>query len=454
MTSPWLNRLKVLAVAVAVGIGAIAAYFGVTNLSSLDPFVKYREAYLKPFGGGVGSLMMNVNVGIFEDGQLRASFNTSRVLVRRDQQHLRMTLLTDGKTFDDGAVSTEFEAGIATYEAATKRIDVAGAPRVKNETFDVTGMRAIIDQGERKVFVENGASGTYRGGKFSAQSFVLDYDSKEAFVEGVTWRGPAENWEILEPVAQTRRDDVDIRMKEWRHLKNPDRDVYVDAEIVDKNSLLRGKTITWDRTTDIVTAEGSVEYHGPDAIVSAPKVVVYRKERRAVATGAVKFYVKPERDKRSVTSVAGIPPAQPNLPPNLRQNQPQNQQDPRNLDTARKYPIVVTCAKVEYVYAEGMKKAVMTGSPKARQTLQGDAWREVTAPTVIYEEEKEILTLLSEPGGLDVKLKNSLGDDLIAETLVISSKEGDQWMTGTHVSGVMKIDENETGRRTGGGGGG
>jgi lipopolysaccharide export system protein LptA len=452
--SRLFRRLRTPAIVVAIAAAIIAGNYGVRNLAAIDPFAKYQANYLQPLGGGIGSLMKNVDVNGYDEGKLKVSFNAAQVQIRRDQQFFRMTLLRDGKTFSDGKVTTEFVAGIATYEAANNRIEVAGAPKVKNETFEITGLRAVIDQNEKKVLVERGASGTYRGGSFSAQAFTLIYDTEEAIVEGVAWKGPAENWELLEATNQTRRDEVDIRMKEWRHLKNPDRDVYIDAEIVDKTSLLRAKTITWDRTTDIVTAEGNVEYHGPDAIVSAPKVVVYRKERRAVATGAVRFYVKPEKDKRNVTSVAGIPPAQVELPPNLRQNQQQDQQDPRSLDTARKYPIIVTCTKVEYVYAEGMKRAVMTGSPKARQTLPGDAWREVSAPTVIYEEEKEIMTLLSEPGGIDVRMKNSLGDDIVAEILVISSKEGDQWITGKNVSGALKIDENETGRRTGGGGGG
>lgn len=438
-----------------LGIAAIAGvYFGVKNLAALDPFAKYKEVYLSPFGAGVGSVMTDVDISVYDEGNIRVYFNASQVQIRRDQQHLRLTLLKDGKIYDNGNLAAQFEAGIATYEAATNRIEVAGAPRVKNETFDVTGSRVVIDQTKKTVTVERGAEGTYKGGKFRSDSFSLDYDTKYAVIMGVDWTGPLDNWELINVGGQAGKREVNIRSRKSEYLTNPDREVHHDAEIIDRDYLIRATKITIERSTDIITAEGRVEYHGPDAIVSAPKVVVYRREKRAVATGDVRMFVKPERDKNSVTSVAQIPPAQPNLPPELQREQQRDPgQDPRNIETARKYPIIVTCSKIEYFYTEGSKRAIMTGNPKARQTLKGDAWRELTAPTVIYEEEKELLTLMSEPGGLDVRLKNSLGDDLVAEVLVISTKENDQWMTGKHVSGRLQIDENEVPtRRTGGGG--
>jgi hypothetical protein len=98
-----------------------------------------------------------------------------------------------------------------------------------------------------------------------------------------------------------------------------------------------------------------------------------------------------------------------------------------------------------------MKKAVMTGSPKARQELPEKAWREITAPMVIYEEDKELMTMLSGEGTKDVRMKNSLGDDLLAETIVISTKEGDERITGTRIEGVMKIDESKPPPGSGGG---
>lgn len=438
-----------------VGVAALAgAYFGIRNLASLDPFAEYKEIYLSPFGAGIGSVMTDVDVSVYEEGNVRAYFNAGQVQIRRDQQHLRLTLLKDGRIYDNGNLSAEFEAGIATYEAATNRIEVAGAPRVKNESFDVTGARVVIDQAKKTVTLERGVEGTYKGGKFRGDSFVLDYDTNYAMIEGVRWSGPLENWELLDVGGQAGKRQVNVRASRSEYLTNPDREVHHDAEMVDRDYLIRATKITFDRSTDILIAEGRVEYHGPDAIVSAPKVVVYRKERRALATGEVRMFVKPEKDKNSVTSVAEIPPAQPNLPPHLQRDEQKDPgQDPRKIDTARKYPIVVTCTRIEYFYTEGSKRAIMTGNPKARQTLKGDAWRELSAPTVIYEEEKEILTLLSETGGLDVRLKNSLGDDLIAEILVISTKENDQWMTGKHVSGKLEIEEDELPTRRGGGGG-
>ncbi len=101
---------------------------------------------------------------------------------------------------------------------------------------------------------------------------------------------------------------------------------------------------------------------------------------------------------------------------------------------------------------------MITGSPKAHQDLASGAWREVTAPMAVYEEEKEILTLLSVNQGKDVRMKNSNGDDFLAETVIISTVQGKEKVTASHLEGSMTVKEEQTEpppsgapKRTGGG---
>jgi len=215
---------------------------------------------------------------------------------------------------------------------------------------------------------------------------------------------------------------------------------------------MRGKKVTIDQSKDIITIEGGAEYYGPEAIISAPKVVVYRKQKKAIATGAgggVYLLVKPEGEK-------GIPvmdkqPAQPVLPPGLAQPKSDDTDELRSAKNLRKYPVVVTASNVEYFYAKGSKKAIITGEPKALQQLRAGTWREVTAPRAEYEEEKELLYLFSSGDAKEVRMKNSAGDDFIGLSVRLGTTPGKETMTGKGLEGVMKVHEDEVPRSGGGG---
>ncbi|MEO7454465.1 MAG: hypothetical protein ABIV13_06855 [Fimbriimonadales bacterium] len=225
------------------------------------------------------------------------------------------------------------------------------------------------------------------------------------------------------------------------------------SDTIDEDALMRAKKITYDGAKDTVTLEGGAEYYGAEVIVSAPKVVVHRKQKKAVASGppnSVYFLVKPEGQK-------GIPvvqksPAQPELPPGL--SQPDDIDELRSAENLRKYPVVVTAAKLDYSYQKGAKKAVMTGEPKAIQQLRAGTWREVTAPRAEFEEEKETLNLFSSGEGKEVRMRNSAGDDFIALSVRMGTASGKETLSGKGVEGVAKVRDDEVPRPGGGGGGG
>lgn len=467
--SHWLRNFRIVGFgALGIVLGAVG-YFSLRSFARFDPFAKYKADYSNPLGSGIGAQMRDVKVTVYSKNEKSLSFDAAQVDMRRDQQYFRIAVIRNGQVYDNGSVAAKFQAGVANYDGTQKTIEVSGAPRVKNDDMDLVSDRIKIDREKKSISVEDGVKGRYKNGQLSAQKFSLQYEKKNSVVIGFMWTGPLElmGQEGSKPAQRT----VQIRGDKWEHFSNPERDIYYDAEAIDQDSILRAKKITYDRKADVITAEGECEYFGPDAILSAPVVTVYRKEKRALCTGAVKIYVKPEKNKGKAASVpptgdAGIvPPAQPNLPPGLTQPKPDRPQGDqvRSTDNAREYPIVVTCTKVEYFYTKGSKKALISGSPKARQDLGGGAWREVTAPLAIYEEEKELLTLLSEDKGQDVRVTNSTGDDMMGEMIVISTEEGNRKVTGTRMVGIMKVDEEEetkpstpppaTKPPTGGGGG-
>ncbi len=437
----------------------IVLLLGGRQLAELDPFSKFTRDYVNPLGEGIGSVMNDVRVEVFEKGEPVLSFATNRVEVRRDQQMFRMFEIHDGKIIEEGVDVAQFGAGFAVYEAQPGLVRASGNPWISSKDGKLSSPAVLIDNTEKTVTVKQGVSGDYQEGKLNASSFIWNYGEKTAVVEQFLWSGPIE----YQDAGQTRRRLVQIRGDRFETLTNPDRVIYYNAEAVDDDALIRARKITHERENDIIIAEGECEYHGPDAIIYAPSVTVYNKEKRAIATGKVQIVIKPEKEKGKVPQE--IKPADPQLPTGLQRNQEKLtreqekaiEEEVRGGKSLRKYPIVVRAEKVEYFYRKGNKRAVMTGNPVARQELSLGAWREMSGPIAIYEEEKELLTIQGTKGKLEVNMTNSLGDAFKAEMLIISTVEGDEKITGIAIEGSLRIredDEEEPPVRSAGGGGG
>lgn len=427
------------------GFGLLAAvvllpvlFAGAKWLASFDPFARFSGDYANPFGRNIGSYMENVSVSVLSGKGKVASFDAKRLLIRRDKQFMQLELISNGAIYDKGKKAADFKAALASYDARQELIQIAGGADVSSKEFTFTTPALAINKKRSTLFADSGITGKYRSGDIQAKTLLMDFDGGRTVATEVSWKGPVE-------VQQKNTRNVQFRARKFEQFTNPDRTVYTDAEATDQDAMMRAKTITYDHENEVITMEGDCEYFGPDAIISAPKVVVYRSQKKVLASGAVRMFVKPEKQK-GVLSAEPLPPAEPVLPPGLKQppaaasqQQEDIERELRSGKNARKYPVVVTCTKLEYTYAKGNKKAVLTGSPKARQEMRAGSWREIAAPTVIYEEEKELLTLLSGAGGRDVKMTNSAGDHYTAEQIVISTTEGNERLSGTRIEGVMKV---------------
>lgn len=422
-------------------------YGGVRGFLSQDPFGYFDRQWADPFGGEVGSVMKDVRATVYERGQKKAEFGVDQLDIRRDKQYMMLFGLHDGKVFDRGAEQATFDATKASYNAAEELMTILGVAHVKGKDYDLIAPAAKVDIRNKRVVMAEGIKGTLLGGALTADKVELGYGVGKHIATNVEWRGkPPANG-----IIQSR--DLQVRAARTEFTADPNVTIFYDAEAIDENALMRGKKITIDHSKDVITIEGGGEYYGPEAILSAPKVVVYRKQKKAVATGTkggVYLLVKPEGEK-------GIPvidkqPAQPVLPPGLSQPQSDETDELRSAKSLRKYPVVITASNVEYSYAKGSKKAVITGEPKALQQLRAGSWREVTAPRAEYEEEKEILSLFSVGEGKEVTMKNSAGDDFIGKSVRIGTKPGKETLSGIALEGVMKVREDEV-PRTGGGGG-
>ena len=122
--------------------------------------------------------------------------------------------------------------------------------------------------------------------------------------------------------------------------------------------------------------------------MACDKVVVYRKDKRAVLSGNVRMLIKPkdEMEKQVKADRGEIPVFHPQVPAEVAASAPlqgQSQED-KDLDeevrsgkTTRKYPTVVLATNIEYWYAKGNRHAIITGNPQATQSLAENRWRRV-----------------------------------------------------------------------------
>lgn len=418
---------------------------GLRMFLARDPFGYFGDQWADPFGGNIGSVMKDVNATVYERGQKKASFTADQVEIRRDKQFMNLFGLTEGKVFEKNKEQASFAAGRARFNASEELMMIFGGAQLKGENFDLKTPDAKLDIKNKRAVMANGIEGTAFKGAVRAGKLELGLGAGRHRATTVEWRGAPS----VEGIPQGR--EVQFRADEVEYTSDPNIVVYKNAEAIDEDALMRAKQITYDGAKDIITLEGGAEYYGAEVIVSAPKVVVHRKQKKATASGpagSVYFLVKPEGEK-------GIPvvqkqPAQPVLPPGFAQ--PEDIDALRSTENLRKFPIVVTSSNVDYFYSKGAKKAVMTGEPKALQQLKAGSWREVSAPRAEFEEEKEILNLFSSGDGKDVRMKNSAGDDFIALSVRIGTTSGKETMSGKGIEGVMKVRDDEVPRPGGRGG--
>ena len=75
--------------------------------------------------------------------------------------------------------------------------------------------------------------------------------------------------------------------------------------------------------------------------------------------------------------------------------------------------------------------------------MPDSGWRYVWADNAKYDGEKELLSLFSAPKKKDVILKNSIGDELYAESGVLSTKEDDDTYSFKNSRGKSPVQDDD-----------
>lgn len=444
---------------IAVGIVGMVA---VLPLLGKDAFANYRDRE-GVLGNETGIRMEEVGYRSYSKGKLVASADLDQVDVRKDRQFFDIIGVHNGLVFSkEGKIS--FDGPSATYDQISQTLRFGAGVKVQGDEFDLFAPRLTLNQYAKNLQAPGPITGTLKGGSIEAMNLKYRMEGREFTAGPIRWQGVPPKEVQDTPVTQEKKPwNIEGNVK-----TNQKTLIWTNGRATDGEIIVKSPRIEQDRKTDVLTCAGPVYYFSKKVNLVADKAVIYRKEKRAVLTGNVRMLVKP---KSAVDlTEQEIPPFRPDVPAEVAQGRPAapqsaEDQQQKDLDEAlrssksvRDYPSMIKAAEIDYIYAEGRRKGIITGSPEAFQEFaDGKRWRRIQAFKGIYDGEAETLRLESTPTKVDVLLKNSIGDDLIGEWFLVSTKEDDEEWEGEKVKGVVMADEDELPKdkkSTGGSGGG
>ena len=426
-------------------VGCVLASGYARHLMRIDPFANLANKNLNV--NSVMATVKNVDVVQYHKDQLMGRAHVGEMDLRSDRQTFDLSNVYDGVLYTDRG-RIDFTAQKAAWDAGRLQLAVDSGANVSNGDFDLRVPSFIVDQRSGMLTVPKEIHGRFFGGQISARNFIYNLNTGSGTIGPSVWSGKP----------NLKQDTGDNAPTKWTFKSGGTTfskggiEVWSDSEATDGEVIVQAKTIERNTKTDVITATGDCLYFSKKANMAADKVVVYRKEKRAVMTGNVRMLIKPkdsmERELKADTGE--IPPFRPVVPENIAANNPVSDEtdEEKQLDdeirsgkTTRKYPSVVLSNQAEYWYGKGNRHAIITGSPQATQQLAGDRWRKGWATKVLYDAEKETMRLVSTDGKEDVRMKNSLGDDLTAAWFELSTKEDDDDWSAYHLHGDVRSDE-------------
>lgn len=429
----------------------IASIFYIQAFAQIDPLLKMRRgAVISPDQMGIS--LGNVHLVQYRGDKKVAEATVDKVFIPSDRSQFQLSQVHDATYFAENGKKVQFSAPKAVWNATGRIMTANEGVRMWNTDMDLRTAVFRINERQQTLYMPGRIVGNFYKGKLLANNLSYNISDKYAKFGPVSWDGN---------LALNLQDDGTAVRKQWKiesaggdYTDKKGIQTFTKGTATDFDIIVKADLIVLEKSTDIVTATGNVRYYSPKANVSCEKAVIYRKEKRAVLTGAVDMLVKP-KEKQTKAVVEEIPPFKPVVPKEIAEERPaapptqaSGQSNPldddlQNAKTLRSYPTAITAARIEYWYARGSRRAVISGGPQARQDLPEGRWRHMWAHEAFYDGEKEFLTLKSRPGKADARAQTSIGDDVIAESVVVSTKEDEDDLEAKGVKATVygKSDE-------------
>ncbi len=431
-------------------VGAPYAYRAIGEFITSDPFVGLQAKRLEGLDDSIGIRMDDVEVRDYSGAKLTSSAFAKRVDVRKDRQAASLYGVRDGLyQSDQGPI--HYSAANAIWNIQQKRLFVTQSVHVENQDMDLKSNGLTFDDNTGKLSVMGNVTGRMYKGEITAASLLYNMKSGAVSAGPIDWVGS---------VALSPQDDNsavpkkwDIKGEKWSSLgRGSDVMVYEHAIAKDDELIIVAPLVQQNKKTDVLTASGGIEYYSGKANIKADRCTIFRKEKRVVLEGHVFMYVKPKAEQEDPPKIEPMPEYKPVTPGQVvathdskaldKDELKAKEDEIRSSKNLREFPLVVVSDRTEYWYAKGGRHAVITGTPQARQSLQHDEWRHVWSHQALYDGEKETLKLLSSPGKHEALMKNSLGDEMSALDILVSTKEDDDYIEGNQAEGhIYSTDE-------------
>lgn len=445
-----MSRFRSLGLAVLVlslGVGGWQAFVLGKKALGVDPMQEFRSP---PDRSTPAVEMRLTKWQAHEGGRLVAQAQVATIFSDVNRDEVQLATVRDGVYYTKGGSQFGFDAGKVVYYAEVGTMAGSAGARVHTEDFDVTTPTFRYEPRAAELRSDGPVQGTLFKGSVKAATLVYSPGDGVLKLTGLLWQG--------QPPQQKGRTN-------WRFATSPDSVTTIKGPVSkftkvtasDGEVTIKADSAEYNRESDVLVATGNVVYYGKELNATARKATVFRKERRVLMQGAVDLLVKAKTSQG--INVEEVPPVTPLVPEALAQQRPapepgQGKADPlRESQTLRKYPLTVTAETVEYWYAEGARRAVLTGSPQARQSLGPDSWRVLWANRAEYNLESERLKLTG-TAERKVRMVNSLGDDFTATWVDTSTKEGEDDLSAAGVEATLAVEEGEVPTEGGTGGGG
>ena len=433
----WLRNLLLL---LAGAGGIVLSALWLQHIARIDPFAGMRRND-QPQNRQVAVVLEDVQMLRFKGKKLEAKAKIGRIEILDNRQELTFFAVTDG-VFHAQKSNFNFDTDQVEWNAVQQVVQFKGNAHVKNKDVDLKAANFRFNTKKELLDIPGEIGGKFFDGKLVANGLVYNM-AEESYKTGpASWEGMLDS-PLQEGTTKTRwKIEFDGITKTKDGIQSGENARATDGEII-----VKADKLSRDVKTDVITATGNVRYFSAKSNLRAEKVVVDRKAKHAILTGAVDMLLKPE-DKQTLDEVE-IPPFRPMVPDAVSKERPpapvQGEDDEvSSTKSIRKYPVVVTAAKVEYWYGKGNRHAIITGDPQAQQELLNGRWRRAWTYKALYDGEKELLKLVSSAAGKrEARMKNSRGEDLMAEWFEISTKEDDDAWTSKNLIGEMYSDEDE-----------
>ena len=446
------NVQNILVIAAGLGAAWVFASYGLPGLVNFvkqDPLAEMRVPGKDDLPSAIGIELKGVKLAHFTGDKLTTAYRVDEIDIQQNRQIYELRSVTDGR-FISNKGEFRFASEDGNWNGFSQILTCRKKVTISNSNLNLKSENLTFDNRAHVIRSNTPVSGRAFGGDLKMMDLVyaMDEDSMESTYSEWTGKIPKEFAQDAPEASGSKTWNVKMKRQKVKGDLWEGEDGYCsDGDIIVKAP----EKINYDRKNEVVTAVGNVSYFSGKTNMIADKVVIYRKEKRALLIGNVHMLVKPKKDSDLPVKEEVIPPFKPLVPEEVAASRPSDPvTDPaadsvkktadqlRDSKTVRDYPMVITAGQIEYWYKKGERRAKITGAPQGRQELPEGQWRYVWAHTAFYDGEKERLKLDCTPGKDDARMKNSIGDDLFARWFDLSTKEGDDDFESEAMHGKMR----------------